>query len=51
MEEKDQKPKETTIEDYKKWFIQECDESSKLREELKKLKEIVKAQATYIASL
>lgn len=51
MEEKDNTQKERTIEDYKKWFNEECDENMKLKEELRRLKEVVKAQAAYIASI
>lgn len=42
---------EHTIEDYKKWFNQECEENLKLKEEIRKLKEFIKAQAVYIANL
>lgn len=51
MEEKNNTKKEYTLEDYKKWFNEECDENLKLKEELRKLKEVVRVQATYIASI
>lgn len=51
MENKDQKIKECTLEDYKKWFSEECDKNLKLEEELRRLKEVVKVQAAYIASI
>lgn len=50
MEEEAQK-KEYTIEDYKKWYHEECNKKLDLEEEIKRLKEVIKIQATYIASI
>lgn len=49
MEEEAQK-KEYTIEDYKKWYHEECDKNLKLEEEIKMLKEVIKVQAGYITN-
>lgn len=51
MEEKSNTKQELTIEDYKKWFNEECDENLRLKDELKRLREVVKAQAAYIAAI
>lgn len=40
-----------STEDFKKWYMEECDKSLKLQEEIKRLKEVVKVQAAYIANL
>lgn len=50
MEEKDNIQTESTIEDYKKWYYQAFDENLKLKKEIEQLRELVKAQATFIAS-
>lgn len=51
MEEKGNTKKEYTLEDYRKWFNEECDENLKLKEEIRRLREVVKVQAAYIASV
>lgn len=51
MNEHNDTKKECTIEDYKKWFNEECDKNLKLAEEIRKLREVVKVQAAYIASI
>lgn len=40
-----------STEDFKKWYMEECDKNLKLEEEIKKLKEVIKVQATYIANI
>ena len=50
MEEEEQK-KEYTIEDYKKWYHEECNKNLKLEEEIKILKEVIKVQAIYMANI
>lgn len=52
MEESDlggQTPAST--EDFKKWYMEECDKNLKLEEEIKRLKEVIKVLATHIANL
>lgn len=39
-----------STEDFKKWYMEECDKNLKLKEEIKRLKEIIKVQAGYIAN-
>lgn len=52
MEESDLGDKRpASTEDFKKWYMEECDKSLKLEEEIKRLKEVIKAQAVYIANL
>lgn len=50
MKEETQK-KEYTIEDYKKWYHEECNKNLKLEEEIKMLKEVIKVQAIYMANI
>ena len=38
-------------EDLKRWYIEAHDKNFKLEEEIKMLKEVIKAQAAYIASM
>ncbi|WP_157237420.1 MULTISPECIES: hypothetical protein [Butyricimonas] len=52
MEESDLGSKRhASTEDFKKWYMEECDKNLKLEEEIKRLKEVIKVQATYIANI
>lgn len=52
MEESDLGGKRpASTEDFKKWYMEECDKNLKLEEEIKRLKEVIKIQATYIANI
>lgn len=52
MEESDSGGKRpASTEDFKKWYMEEHDKNFKLEEEIKMLKEVIKIQATYIASI
>lgn len=52
MEESDLEGKRSTsTEDFKKWYMEEHDKNFKLEEEIKRLKEVIKVQATYIANI
>lgn len=52
MEESDSRGKRpASTEDFKKWYMEEHDKNFKLEEEIKRLKEVIKVQATYIANI
>ncbi len=52
MEESDLGGKRpASTEDFRKWYMEECDKNLKLEEEIKRLKEVIKIQATYIANI
>ncbi len=52
MEESDLEGKRPAPpEDFKKWYMEEYDKNFKLEEEIKRLKEFIKVQATYIANI
>lgn len=52
MEESDLvEQRNASPEDFKKWYMEECDKNLKLEEEIKRLKEVIKIQATYIANI
>lgn len=40
-----------SMEDLKKWYMEECDKNLKLEEEIKRLKEVIKVLATYITNI
>ena len=50
MEDKGQNTQVRTIDDYKRWYMEECDKVFHLEEKVKKLQEMIKAQAEYIAN-
>lgn len=50
MEDKGQNTQVHTIEDWKRWYMEECDKVSHLEEKVKKLQEAIKALADYIAN-
>ena len=52
MEESDLGGKRpASTEDFKKWYMEECDKSLKLQEEIKRLKEVIKVLSAYITSM